>query len=159
MKIPSVNWPKFYSGLGKMVVHVPIHGEGELVPPVVIERLLVQVQARRQKVDDVARRVLETLGSLRSSLSVAEHDLRIARTTYASDPAVSSLRSTKDRTNAVESLVSREHELVSNLKGAIAQHDNALRACKMMTDTFDRAKETLNAMHRGAVAEMGRGAR
>lgn len=159
MKIPSVNWPKFYSGLGKMVVHVPIHGEGELVPPVVIERLLVQVQARRQKVDDVARRVLETLGSLRSSLSVAEHDLRIARTAYASDPAVSSLRSIKDRTNAVESLVSREHELVSNLKGAIAQHDNALRACKMMTDTFDRAKETLNAMHRGAVAEMGRGAR
>lgn len=157
--VPSVNWPKFYAGLGKMVVHVPIPGEGELVPPVVIERLLMQVHSRRQKVDDVARRVLQTLGSLRSSLSVAEHDLRIARTAYGSDPSVSSLRSARDRTNAVESLVSREHELVSNLRGAIAQHDNALSACKMMIDTFERAASTLNAMHRGAVSEMGRGAR
>lgn len=156
---PDIDWSKFYAAISKMTVSIPIPGDGEIVAPVVLEQLLAVVQRRRQKVDEHARRVLMILGNLRARLSVADHDLRVARIVYSSDAQVhSQARSEKHRTAIVESLVVREHERISNLKAKIAQYDTALSALKMTVETFDRAKETLNAMHRGAIAELsGRG--
>jgi len=156
---PDIDWSKFYSAISKMTVRIPIPGDGEVVAPVVLEQLLAVVQRRRQKVDEHARRILMILGNLRARLSVADHDLRVARTVYASDAQVSAqARSERQKAAIIESLVIREHERISNLKAKIAQYDTALSALKMTVETFDRAKETLNAMHRGAIAEMsGRG--
>lgn len=151
---PRIDWEKFYTAVAKMPVRIPIPGDGEVVAPVVLEQLLAKVQRRRQKVDDHARRILMVLGNLRARLSVAEHDLRVARSVYASDPQVLSSRGEKARSAIVESLVMQEHEQVSKLKSLIVEYDSALSALKMTVETFDRAKETLNAMHRGAVAEL-----
>ena len=156
---PTIDWMKFYSALAKIPVQIPVPGDGEIVAPVVVEQLLALVQSRRQKVDDHARRFLMIIGNLRARLSVAEHDLRVAKSVYASDPSVrSGARGEKHIAALVESLCMREYESVSNLKAKIHEYESGLSALKMTVESFDRAKETLNAMHRGAIAELtGRG--
>lgn len=156
---PEIDWQKFYDAVSKMTVRIPIPGDGEIVAPVVLEQLLAKVQSRRQKVDDHSRRILMILGNLKAQLSVAEHDLRVARSVYASDPqVVGSVRGEKQKAAIVETLVMTEHQKISRIRALIAQYDTALSALKMTVETFDRAKETLNAMHRGAIAELtGRG--
>lgn len=160
-KIPSpeIDWMKFYGALARIPVQIPVPGDGEIVAPVVIEQLLALVQSRRQKVDDHSRRFLMVLGNLRARLSVAEHDLRVAKSVYASDPSVrSQSRGEKHLSAVVESLCMREYEAVSNLRAKIHEYETGLSALKMTVESFDRAKETLNAMHRGAIAELtGRG--
>lgn len=155
IKANPVDWQKFYSALSKMSVVIPIPGDGEIVAPVVVEQLLAKVQRRRQQVDDHSRKFLMLIGNLRARLSIAEHDLRVARSVYLGDHQVrSQSRNEKHLSSIVDSLTLHESEAIANIKARIAEYDTALSALKMTVETFDRAKETLNAMHRGAIAEM-----
>lgn len=152
---PVINWPKFYGALNALTVTIPVPGDGEVVAPVVLEQLLGRVQANRQKVDEVGRKLLMKLGNARARLSVAKHDLTVAKSTYTFDPQVRSQAKTVSSISAyVEQLTMHEAGRVASLSGQVAELDAALSAVKMTIETFDRAKETLNAMHRGAIADM-----
>jgi len=150
-----IDWAKFYGGLERLTVKIPVPGDGEVVAPVVLEQLLGRVQANRQRVDEIGRKILMRLGNAKSQLAVAKHNLQIAKATYTYDPQTRSQAKTSGSIAAyVEQLTMHEAGRVADLSGKVAELDAALSAVKMTIETFDRAKETLNAMHRGAIAEM-----
>lgn len=156
---PTIDWARFYKGLNDLTVLIPVPGDGEVVAPVLLEQLLARVQANRQRVDEIGRKLLMRIGNARAKLSVAKHDLTVSKSTYMFDPQVRSQARTVSSISAyVEQLTMHEAGRVANLSGQVAELDAAISAIKMTIETFDRAKETLNAMHRGAIAEMhGRG--
>lgn len=156
---PVIDWPRFYSGLFKLSVVIPVPGEGESVHPVVLERLLARVQANRQRVDEIGRKLLMRLGNQKGRLGVLKHDLLVARAMYRADPHVRNGRKNQKEIDAdIEQLTQHEAGRVAAVHGEVVQLESAIAAVKMTIESFDRAKETLNAMHRGALSEMtGRG--
>lgn len=152
------DWPKFYRALDSLVVPIPETAPGEPVDPAAIERLLVKVQNSRETCDRTGRKILMHVGIARRKLDATKHELRVQKAAVMCDPSVVPPSATNRQRSAIaDGLTLGIADRVSRLQGEVAELEAARDAVDMTLRTLDRAKETLNALHRGAVADLGGG--
>lgn len=152
-----IDWPKFYRHLDSLVVQLPRYEPGDAYDLNEVSRLLTRVQANRDRLDNIARKVGRMLAEVKRRLDVEQEMRRIARLSALSDPAIASLRTRREREDAAEEVVNQRSAVIALLRGRRHELEAAQSAVDGMLRTLQAAKESLNAIKSIALAGSGSG--
>ena len=142
---------RIYDVLARIRFEVPDHTASSSE----ISECMVKCVRLRESLDQLHMRILRVEGYIKAQLRAAESLRRIQEIKAWQEPYTQQATSARARQRRVNELLIHDDQLISSLEQQSAKIEAIKRAVASRLLTAQTTKETLSAMHRAALAEMG----